>query len=120
MTPAYAEFSDPMQPPAYALNKYRLEKIKKMATPGAKSAKAPQKSKWVLSSILFSAQRQHAIINNKLVRKGEIVDGARLIRLTPDSARLRVKARVIDLTILDKKTKNSFKVSKGSLYEKNI
>ena len=49
-----------------------------------------------------------------------MVEGARLVRLTPDSARLRIKGKIIELTILDKKTKNSFKVSKKSLNEKNI
>jgi MSHA biogenesis protein MshK len=91
-----------------------------MATPASSSVKTRQKTKYVLSSILFSGQRRHAIINNKLVRQGEMVEGARLVRLTTNSARLRIKGKIIELTILDKKTKNSFKVSRKSLNEKNI
>ena len=117
---AAAEFSDPMQPPAYALQKFRLEKLKKMAPVNSAPVKKQAAQQWVLSSILYSSQRKHAIINNQLVKQGEMVQGARLIRLTPHSARLRVKGRVIELTVLDKKTTGNFKALNKSLNESKL
>jgi len=115
-----AEFSDPMQPPAYALQKYRLEKLKKMTPVNRVPVKTQAAQQWVLSSILYSNQRRHAIINNQLVKQGEMIQGAKLIRLTPNSARLRVKGRVIELTILDKKATGNFKALNKSHHENNI
>ncbi len=90
---------DPMQPPPYALDKFRLEKLKKNR-PVTGSKKTPEKkTAWVLSSILYSTQRKHAIINNKLVKKGDIINGARLVRLRPDSVRLNLKGKSIDLKL---------------------
>ncbi|MBL7000329.1 MAG: hypothetical protein ISR73_10745 [Gammaproteobacteria bacterium] len=109
-----------MQPPPYALQKYRLEKLKALPPAGNPPAKSKQEQQWVLSSILYSTQRRHAIINNQLVRQGEMVQGARLIRLTPDSARLRVKGKVIELTLLNKKTKSNYKTFHKSHHENKI
>lgn len=96
---AAADFFDPMQPPAFALNKFRLEKNKN--TRPAKSAQSNSKKPvpWVLSSILYSKQRKHAIINNTLVKKGDVIKGAKLVRLSPDSVRLLTKGKTIDLSL---------------------
>ena len=90
---------DPMKPPAFALNKFRLEKIKK-AAPAVKSVPGAKKApRWVLSSILYSTSRQHAIINNKLVRKGEKIGGARVVSLQADHVRLVAGGKVIVLRL---------------------
>lgn len=99
-----ADFFDPMQPPEYALNKLRLEKIKK--TGSGKQLQVGEKKiePWVLNSILYSKQRKHAIINNILVKQGDVIKGARLVWLRPDSVRLRVKGKTIDLTLGNRST----------------
>jgi hypothetical protein len=109
-----ADFNDPMRPPPYALNKFRLEKLQ-LNKPQNQSKKIKQQkqSPWVLSSILFSRQRQHAIINNQLVKKGETIKGAKLIRLKPGSVRLLVNGKVIDLSL-----RKQLKTVKKSLSEK--
>jgi hypothetical protein len=95
-----ADFKDPMKPPTYALKMFRLEKIKKNNSFGKSSISQKKKEPvWVLKSILYSRQRQHAIINNRLVRKGDVIKGAKLIRLRPDSVRLLAKGQVIDLDL---------------------
>lgn len=119
LQPVRAEFLDPMRPPAFALEKFRQEKIRTAPIQSA-VARPQQKTTWVLSSILYSSQRQHAIINNQLVRKGDVILGAKLLRLRPDGVRLMVKGKIVDLTLYDKKTKGSFKSIKKSLNEKNI
>lgn len=93
------EFHDPMKPPAVALNKFRIEKIKNTAPVANNSATAEKTAPWVLNSILFSGVRQHAIINNKLVRKGEVIGGAKLVSLQKDRVRLVARGRVIDLKL---------------------
>lgn len=96
---ALAEFHDPMQPPEYALAKLRLEKIKKTKPINPVKRDEIRAAPWVLSSILYSKQRKHAIINDKLVKKGEVIKGARLIELRPDSVRLLAKGKTIDLNL---------------------
>ena len=109
------EINDPMKPPAYALMKYRQEKWK--SSKAVKKPVAAQKKAepWVLSSILYARDRQHAIINNQLVKKGEIVRGAKLIGLKPGSARLLLKGKVIDL-----KLRKPHKAIKKSRVERKI
>lgn len=110
-----AEFFDPMKPPPYALNKFRLEKIKHKK-PEVDVNKSKQNIKpWVLSSILYSDQRQHAIINNKLVKKGDVIKGAKLVRLRPYSVRLIAKGKIINLSL-----RSRFKSIKKSLPEKKL
>ena len=102
MAPAQ-DFSDPMRPPPLAMQKYRLEKLKNL--PPAKTALRARAAEpaWELNSILLSEQRQHAIINNTLVRKGGIVDGAKLVNIEPGSVRLVQRGKVIKLSLPAKK-----------------
>ncbi len=115
---AHAEFNDPMRPPAYALNKFRLEKLKNLPPAIKKPVKPVKKTVFELNSILYSADRQHAIINNQLVKKGGVIDGAKLVRLKPGSVRLLSKGKIIDLKIYD--NKSNFKTIRKSLNEKKI
>jgi hypothetical protein len=95
-----ADMRDPMKPPPLALYKYRLEKQKNNPPQQVKPAAEEQSStSWQLNSILYSGQRQHAIINNQLVRKGGSVDGARLVRIEPDSVRLVAGGKPIKLVL---------------------
>jgi len=107
-----------MRPPPYALEKFRIEKLKLNGSVNKKVIKPIKKVTWELNSILFSGQRKHAIINNQLVKKGEMIKGAKLIRLNHDSVQLLSKGKIIDLKIYaDKK---NFKSIKKSLSEKKI
>jgi hypothetical protein len=94
-----ADFHDPMQPPAFALNKFRLEKIKNSPETGKVAARQQKQDPWVLNSILYSSKRQHAIINNRLVRKGEVIGGAKLVSVKPDSVRLISRGKVVVLKL---------------------
>ena len=92
-------FYDPMQPPAYALEKFRMEKIQNRPAVKTSTSKPKKKQSWVLNSILYSDQRQHAIINNKLVKKGDTIAGAKLIQVQPHGVRLLSKGKIIDLDL---------------------
>ena len=62
--------SDPMRPP--------------MTDPATKS----QEPSWVLNSVLFSEERHVAVINQRPVRVGDSINGARVLAIYPDSVRL--------------------------------
>jgi hypothetical protein len=109
-----AGFHDPMRPPAYALEKYRQEKIKNNPSMAHRQQTQKKPDVWVLNSILYSAQRQHAIINNKLVRKGEKIAGAKLVALKPDSVKLIASGKIIELKLpgVDQSIKKSLNENK--------
>ena len=110
-----AEFHDPMRPPPYAMKKFWLEKNGNQKTSIPVAKKQQQAQPWVLSSILYSGQRKHAIINDKLVRQGDLIKGARLVRLRPDSVQLNAKGKIINLSLRDK-----LKTIKKSSHERKL
>ena len=93
------ELRDPMQPPPFALQKLRLAKLAKkpeVAAPRvAKSVPKPLQ----LTSILFAKDRKIAIIDDQMLAVGDKIRGARLVRLTRQSARLVRKGKVINLSL---------------------
>lgn len=93
-----AEFHDPMRPPAYALEKFNQEKNNNRPVNKA-SDKSIKTRPWELNSILYSSQRKHAIINNKLLKKGDMIRGAKLVHLSPHSVRLIAKGKAINLSL---------------------
>ncbi len=81
---------DPMQPPAFALNKFRLAKLKNSGnTSKTQSSKktSPVKS-LQLSSILIGRDRKVAIINQQMLVVGERIENAKLIKISKDSVQL--------------------------------
>jgi len=69
---------------------------------------APKKHKhpgWVLTSTLVSAGRRTAVINDRVVARGDRVNGARVMSIQPSAVRLRKNGRDITLMMLKKKIK---------------
>ncbi len=116
---AQAQFYDPMQPPAYALRKLEQEKRKLNPAPSKAVGTKTTRSPWVLSSILFSPQRQSAIINDQLVKRGDLVAGAKIIKVSKDRVRLNKKGKIIELK-LDAGTAIRMKLKSKSLREKTL
>lgn len=52
-----------------------------------------------LSGILYDEQRPLAIINEKVIEEGALVNGARLLEITPDSVRLSYREEEFTLSI---------------------
>ena len=93
------ELRDPMQPPPYALQKFREAKwAGKPKTTKPKAVKTRVKP-LQLTSILFSAERKVAIIDDQMLSLGDSIRGAELVGLTRDSARLVRKGKVIKLSL---------------------
>ncbi len=94
-----AELRDPMQPPPYALQKFRQAKwAGKPTTPSTKAIK-PQQKPLQLTSILYARERKVAIINDQMLVVGDRIRGAELVGLTRATARLVRKGKVINLSL---------------------
>lgn len=95
------ELRDPMQPPAFALQKFREARMAAKTGPVRPVAAKPKpKSEPLrLTSIIFSAERKVAIINDQTLVLGDRVEGAELIGLTRDGARLRRRGKIINLQL---------------------
>ena len=93
------ELRDPMQPPPFALQKFRQAKwIGKPTTTKTKIAKSGQKP-LQLTSILYSRERKIAIINDQMLAIGDRIRGAELVKLTRATARLVHNGKVINLSL---------------------
>jgi hypothetical protein len=93
------ELRDPMQPPAFALHKFRQAKLSGKPVLSTASASKPMPEPLQLTSILFSQNRKIAIIDDQMLAVGDRVRGAKLVKLTRVSARLVRKGKVINLSL---------------------
>jgi hypothetical protein len=88
-----------MQPPPFALQKFRQAKwTGKPATTKTKDSKTGQKP-LQLTSILYGRDRKIAIINDQMLAVGDRIRGAELVKLTRATARLVRKGKVISLSL---------------------
>jgi hypothetical protein len=95
------EAQDPMQPPAFALEKFRQAKFKnriKAVKTGVKVKKSVVKP-MQLTSIIYSPDRKIAIIDDRMLRVGDTIRNAKLIRINRNSARLLKKGKFIELNL---------------------
>ncbi len=93
------ELRDPMQPPPYALKKFQQAKWAKTAKPAKPRVDKPTQKPLQLTSILISNNRKIAIIDDQMLRIGDTIQDARLVKLTRNSARLLRKGKVINLSL---------------------
>jgi hypothetical protein len=94
-----AELRDPMQPPAFALQKFRQARLSAKPAATTSSEVKPKQKPLLLTSILISQQRKIAIIDDQMLAVGDRIRGAKLVRLTRDSAHLVRKGKEINLTL---------------------
>ena len=95
------EIQDPMQPPAFALKKFQQAKYKnqiKSVSTGV-TVKKPAVKPLKLTSILYSSGRKIAIIDDRMLRVGDTIRSAKLIRINRDSARLLKNGKFIELKL---------------------
>ena len=75
--PLQAALEDPTRPPTATAAAY--------ATP-----KKHSRPRWVLTSTLVSGQRRTAVVNDRVVARGDRINGARVVSIEPSAVRLRV------------------------------
>lgn len=81
-----AQLDDPTRPPGYRLS-----------IPGGVKSREQTFS---LSSVYISAARRAAVINGKTVKKGSIINGARVIAIEPSEVKLKRDGKVISVRLL--------------------
>lgn len=79
-----ATLDDPMRPPGRA------------AYVGTKAAA----SAYTLTSTYITRQRKSAVINGKQVEEGGLVDGARVLEISPTQVRVRHRDQILTLRLL--------------------
>ena len=94
-----AELRDPMQPPPFALRKFREAKLAQNPQPSQPVAKKPPEPPLRLTSIIYSDERKVAIIDDQMLAIGDRIRGARLVKLTRHSARLVKNGKTINLSL---------------------
>lgn len=94
-----AELRDPMQPPPLALRKMRQAKVAQQPQVARPKAGQSETKALQLTSILISPSRRIAIIDNQMLAVGDRIRGARLVKLTRESARLVRQGKVIELNL---------------------
>ncbi len=90
---------DPMQPPPLALRKFRQARLAGQPKVETPVISAPPPAPMQLTSIIYSAQRKIAIIDDQMLALGDRIRGAKLVGLTRESARLLRNGKVINLSL---------------------
>ena len=93
------ELRDPMQPPPFALKKFREAKLAANPRQPQKKAVQPKPEPLHLKTIIYSEERKIAIIDDQMLRIGDSIKGAELVSLTRNSARLKRRGKVITLSL---------------------
>lgn len=68
---------------------------------------APRTITWKLTSTLISPQRQVAVINGRVVKIGQKIDGAKLVAVKPGSALLHHAGKTIQLKLISGTVKHA-------------
>ena len=93
------ELRDPMQPPPFALQKFRQAKWANQTKNPVPVKAKPKQAPMRLTEIIYSKERKVAIIDDQLLVVGDRIRGARLVEVTRDSARLVRKGKVVTLSL---------------------
>jgi hypothetical protein len=93
--PLSAAMDDPTRPPTADTKISHVVKTKKS-----------QRPRWVLTSTLVSAGRRTAVINDRVVSRGDRVNGATVVNIQPATVRLRARGRDVTLVMLKRKIKS--------------
>mgnify|MGYP007065670799 CR=1 FL=1 len=89
-----AQLDDPTRPPGYRL-----------VLPGGK--KASTKTYYSLSSVRISKMRRSAVINDRTVEAGDMVNGAKVIAIYPSSVKLSKQGKNFTIRLLSQVVKKT-------------
>jgi hypothetical protein len=96
--------NNPMRPPAVAIQKYQQAKNLNKPKVATGQGKWKKTKTLELTSILYSATRKIAIIDDKMLTVGDKIYGAKLVSIKKNSARLISNGKTINLRISSKST----------------
>ncbi|MCF6283481.1 MAG: general secretion pathway protein GspB [Candidatus Polarisedimenticolaceae bacterium] len=87
-------FDDPTRPPR-AGKEQQIESAEKVAV-------AATKKIWSLESVLIAQKRQIAVINGEIVKRGDRVNGARVVSIKKSGVTLYKKGKYFKLLLVSK------------------
>ncbi len=93
------ELRDPMEPPPFALKKFRQAEWAKKPRPAQARTAKPKPEPLQLTAILYSRDRKIAIIDDQMLRVGDRIRGMTLVSLGRDRARLVQDGKVVELRL---------------------
>jgi len=64
-----------------------------------KKKPVPAATPYTLSGIFFSGSQSYCIINDKILEKGDLIEGAKLIRIDPEEVELQLESKTIKLNL---------------------
>lgn len=97
--PISSSIKNPMRPPAFALQKYQQAKNKSKPKVVVVQRNLIKSKTLQLTSILYSPTRKIAIIDEKMLSVGDSINGARLVSIEKDNARLIKNGKSINLRL---------------------
>jgi MSHA biogenesis protein MshK len=89
-----AQLDDPTRPPGYRL-----------VLPGGK--KAATKTYYSLSSVRISKMRRSAVVNDRSVETGDMVNGAKVVAIYPSSVKLSKKGKTFTVRLISQVIKKT-------------
>lgn len=92
---SYAQLDDPTRPPGHRL-----------ALAGGK--KVLTEAQYYLSSVRISATRRTAVVNDRSVESGDVINGAKVLAIYPSSVKLKKQGKTFTVRLVSqvvKKTK---------------
>lgn len=81
-----AQLDDPTRPPGYRL----------VLPSGIKTTQA----RYFLSSVRISPLRRSAVVNDRSVKMGDIVNGAKVVAIYPSSVKLKKKGKIFTVRLV--------------------
>jgi len=82
----------PQKPPEETLA------LKTIPAATVENKKEPQAASFVLNGVFFSENEGYALINNRILKEGDKIEGATVTRITLDEVRLEAEGSVIRLS----------------------
>lgn len=105
LVPSYREALSDQQVAANRQAQFAIEEAPRVAAPAGLMLKpdlafSPEiRGNFVMNGIVYSSPNSFCIINGKVVKVGEKVNGATLMSVTPEKATLNYEGRTIDLWV---------------------
>jgi hypothetical protein len=91
---AQAQLDDPTRPPGHRL-----------VLPGGKTAATG--IHFSLSSVRISSTRRSAIVNNRSVEAGDVVNGAKVVAIYPAAVKLKKQGKIFTVRLISHRVKKT-------------
>ena len=89
-----AQLDDPTRPPGHRL-----------VLPGGKKSDAA--IPFILSSVRISATRRSAVVNDRAVESGDMVNGAKVVAIYPSAVKLKKQGKIFTVRLVSQISKKS-------------